>query len=86
MSMKDKDSSLNQIEANDNLEISESEQKQENSLNKLYFIKRLILFVLLIVIFMMFVVMRLTLNISMNDLDFDKNLTNLSDFKNYTSI
>ena len=54
MSMKDKDSSLNQIEANDNLEISESEQKQENSLNKLYFIKRLILFVLLIVIFKSF--------------------------------
>jgi flagellar biogenesis protein FliO len=86
MSVKDRDSSLNQIEANGNLEISESEQKQENSLNKLYFIKRLILFVLLIVIFMMFLVMRLTLNINMTDLDFDKNLTNLSDFKNYTSI
>ncbi len=86
MSVKDKDLPLNQIEADGKLEITENEQKQENSLNKLYFIKRLILFVLLIIIFMIFLVMRLTLNINMTDLDFDKNLTNLSDFKNFTSI
>ena len=86
MSVKDKDLPLNQIEADGKLEITENEQKQENSLNKLYFIKRLILFVLLIIIFMIFLVMRLTLNINMTDLDFDKNLTNFSDFKNSTSI
>jgi hypothetical protein len=82
MSLKEKIVPTNTIE---NLDfVAVNEKSQRISLNKLYLIKRILLFFILFIILIILVITRLTLNVSMTNFPFDKNLTNLSILDNKT--